>query len=76
MEYHSNLMIERRNDSQPDAIADAVGVDYYELAAIDFTLIPILDKNDAQVAYRIVFSTTTAYNFVKISLCGSVSPSC
>lgn len=50
MGYHSNLIIERRNDSQTDAIADTVGVDYYELAAIDFTLIPILDKNDAQVA--------------------------
>lgn len=52
----SELMIERYNNYLTDALADHLGLDYYELAAQKFEIIPELNHEEVEVGYLIVFS--------------------
>jgi len=64
MGHFSELMIERYNNYLTDALADHWGLDYYELSAQKFEIIPELNHEEVEVGYLIVFSDDTDVEFL------------
>lgn len=64
MGYFNELMIERYNNFLTDSIAEHIGLDFYELAAQEFEVVPELNNDGIKVGYLIVFSDNTPPKFL------------